>query len=225
MTEPNREQAYVEITHYPVGIDGKWSQGELLAAAEKSVCRNTGWPIGVVLTKPELAPKPMSDGIRAVIETRTFIEKFDFWSLDRRGYFYFLRRLEEDSDERRPAGKVLYFDTRIWRIAEGLLHCANLYRALELPAETEIRIQIVHRGLQGRTLLASDQMRALTMSGRISHENESRWKKAAPLGTIEPNIEALVEEIFGELFMLFEFWKPQPEIWKSVLQGFLGSRV
>jgi hypothetical protein len=204
----------------------KWeSQAELLAAAQKSVCRNTGWPIGVVLTNPELSPKPMSDGIRAVIRSTIFRNSFDFWSLDSRGYFYLLRELEEDSDTRIKAATSLYFDTRIWRIAEGLLHCANLYWALNVPAETEIRIQMVHRGLEGRRLLASDQLRALTMSGRISHENESRWTKTVPLGTIEPNFETLVGEISGELFMLFEFWQPQPEVWKGILQAFLSSRI
>ena len=225
MTEPEHERAYLEIAHYPVGINGDWPQADLLAAAQKSVCRNTGWPIGVVLTNPEFSPKPMSDGIRAVIRSTIFRNSFDFWSLDRRGYFYLLRELEEDSDTRRKAGASLYFDTRIWRIAEGLLHCANLYRALDMPAETEIRFQIVHRGLHGRMLLASDQMRASTMSGRISHENESRWERTVPLGTIEPNLEALVGEISGELFMLFEFWKPEPDVWKGVLQAFLSSRV
>src|SRR5215467_11087445 len=135
MTDP--EQSYIEVAHYPIGIDRKWSQDELLLAAQKSVCRNTGWPIGVVLTGPELSPKPVSDGIRAVIRTKTLIDRFDFWSLDRRGYFYFLRQFEEDSDNRVEPGTTLYFDTRIWRIAEALLHCANLYRALDLPAETE----------------------------------------------------------------------------------------
>ena len=225
MTEPERERAYLEIAHYPIGKHGEWSQADLLAAAQRAVCRNTGWPIGVVLTKPELAPKPMSDGIRAVIQARTFVDRFDFWSLNRRGDFYFLRQLEEDSDDRVQTGKVLYFDTRIWRIAEGLLHCANLYRSLEVSAETEISIRVVHRGLQGRVLQAVDPLRAMTMSGRICHENESRWARTVPLGTIEPTIEALVRNVSDELFMLFDFWRPQPEVWKTVLQGFLNSRV
>jgi hypothetical protein len=223
MTDP--EHSYLEIAHYPVGIDRCWSQADLLVAAQKSVCRNTGWPIGVVLTNPELSPKPMTNGIRAVIRTTTFIDRFDFWSLDRRGYFYLLRLLEEDSDGRVEPGTALYFDTRLWRIAEGLLHCANLYRALELPGETEIRIQIVHRGLQGRILVASDRLRAMTMSGRKSHEDQSSWAKTVPLATIEPNIEALVGEIASELFMLFEFWKPDPQVLKEVMQVFLDSRV
>jgi hypothetical protein len=63
------------------------------------------------------------------------------------------------------------------------------------------------------------------MSGRISHENESRWAKVVILGAIEPNLEALVGEISGELFILFEYWQSQPEIWKGVLQAFLSSRV
>jgi hypothetical protein len=223
MTAP--EQSYIEVAHFPIGIDREWSPDELLLAAQKSVCRNTGWPIGVVLTKRELSPKPVSNGIRAVIAATTLVGRFDFWSLERRGYFYLLRRLEEDSDTRVEPGAYLYFDTRIWRIAEVLLHCTYLYHALDLPPETEIRIQIAHRGLQGRKIKAADPIRSISMSGRMSHENESQWVKSVPLGTIQPNIENLVEEISSELFMLFEFWKPEPEVWKGVLQAFLGSKV
>jgi hypothetical protein len=223
MTDP--ERSYIEIAHYPVSIDGGWSQVELLEAAQKSICRNTGWPMGVVLTNPELSPKPMNDGIRAVIRRTVLGDRFDFWSLDKRGYFYLLRMLEEDSNARRQPGTAIYFDTRIWRIAEGLQHCVNLYRALGVPPEAEIRIQMVHHGLRGRILLESDQFRALTMSGRVSQENESRWTRTIPLGAIEPNLESLVGEISGELFMLFEFWEPSPDVWKGVLQGFLGSKI
>jgi hypothetical protein len=225
MTEREHQPSYLEIAHYPVGLNADWSQADLLAATQKSVSRNTGWPIGVVLTRPEFSPKPMSDGIRAVIQATTVIDRFDFWSLNRRGYFYFLRQLEEDSDDRVKPRTSLYFDTRIWRIAEGLQHCAILYRALNLPDETQIHIQLVHHGLEGRKLVASDPIRSFAMFGRISHENESRWAKLVPLGAIEPNLEALVGEISGELFMLFEYWQPQPEVWKSVLQTFLNSRV
>jgi hypothetical protein len=63
------------------------------------------------------------------------------------------------------------------------------------------------------------------MSGRISHENESQWVKTVSLGIIEPTIETIVEEVCAELFMLFEFWKPQPDVWTGVLHGFLNSRV
>jgi hypothetical protein len=221
----DQAQSYLEVVHYPISINRKWSQAELLLAAQKSVCRNTGWPIGVVLTNPDFSPKPLSEGIRAVISPTTLQDRFDFWSVDRSGRFYFLRSLEEDSDNRIEPGTELYFDTRIWRIAEGLLHCANLYRELEVPAETEIKIEMTHHGLQSRKLTASDPMRVLTMAGRISHENESQWVKTVPLGAIEPNMETLVEEIASELLMLFEFWNPGPEVLNGVFRAFLTSRV
>jgi hypothetical protein len=221
------DESYLEVGHRPVAVSRRWPQEQLLVAAQKSVCRNTGWPIGVVLTKPELAPKPVSDGIRAVIRTALFPNSFDFWSLDRNGSFYFLRAFEEDTKSHTETvpGTVLYFDIRIWRIAEALLHCANLYRALDMSNETEIGIQIAHHGLKDRKLLASDPMRAMTMAGRVCYEQESIWSKVVPVGTIEPNLETLVEEISSELFILFEFWNPDPSAWKTVLQAFLNSRT
>src|ERR1700722_12670731 len=104
----NREEnSYLEVSHYPTGLkDRRWSQAELLAAARKAVCRNTGWPIGVVLTNPDTSPKPTKNGISTTIPTN--MGRFDFWSLDERGYFYLLRRLEEDSDDRIVSGSSLY---------------------------------------------------------------------------------------------------------------------
>jgi hypothetical protein len=37
-----------EVKHYPVDTSATWNQAELATAAQRSVCRNTGWPIGVV---------------------------------------------------------------------------------------------------------------------------------------------------------------------------------
>ena len=55
---------YIEVTHYPLALQRNWSQRELSEAAQKAACHNTGWPMGVVLTRPEVAPKPLKDGIR-----------------------------------------------------------------------------------------------------------------------------------------------------------------
>jgi hypothetical protein len=102
-----------EVTHYPGGISTTWNQSQLVAAAQKAVARKTGWPIGMVMNKPEFAPKPTAFGIRAAIETG---DRFDYWSLKKDGGFYFLRILDEDTDldrRRRGEKKWIYFDTRI----------------------------------------------------------------------------------------------------------------
>jgi hypothetical protein len=150
------EGGIFEVRHSPIGVSREWPQSELVAA-EKAVLRKTGWPIGIVSHNPNISPKPTVFGVRVVIDSRNF-GLFDYWSIDKSGHYYFLRLLDEDTDEnlgRRAGNKWIYFDTRIWRVAETLLHCSNLYRELGLSAETQIEISILHSGLKARVLGAA----------------------------------------------------------------------
>jgi hypothetical protein len=213
-----------EVEHYPVGTTRTWNQAELASGAQKAVCRNTGWPIGVVMTKPEFAPIPTAWGIRARIESG---ELFDYWALEKHAAFYFLRRLDEDTDrdlDRRKEKRWVYFDTRIWRVAETLLHCSNLYRALDMPPETPIFVRITHAGLNGRTLGVADRMRMMHWE-RSTSEDEARWSQTVPLGSIEAALEDLTREATSQLFMLFDFWQAPEEAFMSVFGQFLKSRV
>lgn len=212
---------YWEASHYPINPGRTWNQAELLEAARKSKCRNTGWPIGVVLSSPEHAPKPVSDGIRASIRSEI---GYDYWSLAKQGAFYFLRNLEEDS-ARSKVKNALFFDLRIWRVAELFLHCSKLYQALDVLPTTEIEIQIVHSRLKGRVLTASDWNRAITMLDRKCEEDIHTWQYTVQLGLIEPKVESLVKDALGSLFLLFEFWEPDEIVWKQLIGEFLKSKV
>jgi hypothetical protein len=215
---------FFEVRHYPLGVLTRWNQAELALAAQKSVCRNTGWPIGVVMTKPEFAPAPTVTGIRAVIKSGG---TFDYWSLGRQGAFYFLRRLDEDSDQdqqRKGGRRWIYFDTRIWRVAETFLHCSNLYRSLDLPLETPIFVEITHAGLAGRTLGVADRMRMLHWE-RTIQEDVVTWSRTLPLGSIEASLSDLTREATGELFMLFEFWQVSDQAFRQIFDHFRSSSV
>jgi hypothetical protein len=214
-----------EVEHFPRGVISRtWNQGQLVAAAQRAVARKTGWPVGAVLNNPELAPKPSAFGVRAIINAWGL---FDYWSLDRRGAFYFLRLMDEDSDrdlQRKTGGPWIFFDTRIWRIAEALLHCSNLYRELELHPEAVIAIRITHSGLKNRCLGVAAPLRSMAWK-RKSEENEVTWSKSVPLGSIEATLKDLTREAANELFMLFEFWQPGEQIFGEVFDEFSKSIV
>jgi hypothetical protein len=82
------------------------SQSDLLTAVRKSEIHTFGWPIAVLLeNRDDFRPKPLNDGIRAVVAlgeqaSRTGDESFDYWSLRNNGDFYLLQSLFED--KRRP---------------------------------------------------------------------------------------------------------------------------
>ena len=62
----------------------RWRSRDLHTIAEKAECHNTGWPIGVTLTRQDHAPYSVEDGIEAVIPSR-FDKTFDYWSLKNNG--------------------------------------------------------------------------------------------------------------------------------------------
>lgn len=215
---------FFELTHYPEGVSTTWDQSQLVAASQKAVTRKTGWPIGMVMNKPEFAPKPTAFGIRAVIEAG---DRFDYWSLDKNGGFYFLRILDEDTDldrQRRGEKQWIYFDTRIWRVAEALLHCSSPYRELGLHAETLIVIRICHSGLENRLLGVGNPMRMMRWH-RKSQEDAIVWSKTVPLGSIEATLADLTREATRELFMLFEYWEPTDQVFGEVFNEFSKSYI
>jgi hypothetical protein len=63
-----------------------------------------------------------------------------------------LALFEDDRDK-----AVIFFETRIVRTAEALLHCANLYRALGTEPNALINLTVRYGGLRGRVLKAASQ--------------------------------------------------------------------
>ena len=80
------------VIQVPYGLD-PIDSATLLEIARKAECHNTGWPIGVVMTKPEYKPIPLSNGIRAIIKgVRSIVsrvEEFDYWAMNNRGHFFY----------------------------------------------------------------------------------------------------------------------------------------
>ena len=98
------------VIRVPYGID-QIDNTTLLEIARKSECHNTGWPIGVIMTKPEYKPVPLNEGIRAVIKhilvtiDNIDIAEFDYWALNNRGHFFFIRGHEDGHLQLRPEGE------------------------------------------------------------------------------------------------------------------------
>src|SRR4029450_3879179 len=154
----------------------------LLRAAESAQVHAFGWPIGVVLTRDDAAPRPRADGIAAEIIATVSHPSYDYWALRRNGDFYLLHTLFEDG--RRPDANVVYFDSRIVRITETLLYCRRLYDRLGASPASQVTIEIVHGGIAGRTLASADPMRHMSMD-RKSAEDRVETRSQTTLEGIE----------------------------------------
>lgn len=196
----------------------------LLQIAERSECHNTGWPIGVVLTKPEFGPISLADGIKAVIDRDN---NFDYWALNNRGHFFFVRSHQEDTTDKELAEgkKVLWFDVTIWRISEIMSYASNLCVELNLKQTDKINLSLSYEGLQGRILKVSSPRRWPFFRDRKCHADNYEKNLDLKVGDILPNLKDNVYQIVTELFGLFDFYKPDKGVVDSIIDEFLNSRL
>ena len=199
-------------------------QSALLEAARSAQIEAFGWPIGAVLDREEATrPRPTNDGIVAELsfQQAALGPSYDYWTWRRNGDFYILESLFED--RRSHKGTRIFFDTRIWRLAEALLYCGRVYRRLGVSDDTSVRFSARWGGLKGRYLAAADPFR-LFPSGNASAENEVLHSVTFAMPRTRADFTGLVMELLGPLFMVFDFQEFKQSVYESVLGGFL-SRV
>lgn len=215
---------YFEVTHGPLQ-DHKWGQTELLNAAEKSMVRRTGWPMGVVL-HTEKRPKPTSGGIVADIFSDFISTHVDYWKLSTRGDFYLARSFQEDTrrDTKSEPGKVLFFNTQLWRIAEAFEHAALLYRNLDLKPDEPFWIRIRYKGLKGRVLASSTPLRDLSYE-RTTAEDEVAWEGEVTQDLVVARLKGYVKAVSDSLFTMFDFFKLGSEVVSEIVDEYLASRT
>ena len=196
------------------------TQTELNEAARTSEIRTFGWPIGIYLgNRDEYRPRPIPDGIVAVID-RTERDIFDYWTWRRNGDFYILKSLFED--QREPM--KLFFDTRIVRTTELFLYCARMYTKLGVDPTHEIFIQTTYGGLKGRTIDAAGSRRPIRPYQPCA-ANEITAKTSTTLEKIEVDLASLVKELLEPVFVLFDFFSINDNIYEEIVNDFVNGRV
>jgi hypothetical protein len=195
------------------------SQLDLLNAVRKSEIHTFGWPIGVTLeNRDEYKPRPYGDGIRAEIsiskESISGRQSYDYWAAKRNGDFYLLQSLFEDM----RGEKLIFFNTRIVRVAEALMFAANLYSNLGVPPEATFSLRVSHRGLLGRTLASAGGNRSIFP--RVCHESVSESEVVVGLGKSRESLINDVRRLVEPLFMLFEFQEFGEPIYTDIVRRF-----
>jgi hypothetical protein len=211
----------MELFHICRGADIEKSPSDLVIAARQAAIHTFGWPIGLVLeNNPDGRPRPISDGIFA--EIHSIDGAYDYWALGREGQFYSLMSLFEDE----RAERKLFFDTRIVRVTEAIMHAINLYKALGAELGAMIELVVVHSGLEGRTLAAASPYRHPLFKKRGSVENSITSPTVQfSVGVDETEITRLVITICAPLFELFDFERFDESIYTGIVSHFLRGKV
>lgn len=223
------DQGYIECSQQLLDQAGReWTQLELLKAAKAGELRNTGWPMGLVLENDNDKPKPTSEGIEARIKLRGQNWQ-DYWTFRRDGNYYVIRILEEEnerlnwtSSEGHPE-RMLWFDLRIWRIAEVVLHSATIYKGLAIPSNEPYLLAVNHGGMDQREFYVSSAARHVRR-GRVSQTREVNWNKEVTQDYVTSNLHALVREVASNLFVMFDFQEIESRIIDDITNDFLGTK-
>ena len=212
---------YIEVIFLPVDVEINKRQDEIKEIARRAECHNTGWPIGVVLDRPGYAPIVTTDGIRSIIKATPH---FDYWMLRKDGCFYFLRNL--DAEIQSP-NKVLYFDIRIWRVAEVFLYCSRLYKEFGLRDTEKVKIHITHSGLKDRVLTANNPGRLWPQRNICSVDEPVKYDFVDTLDNISKseNIKLNGNEVVQDLFVRFDFAVIDKNAIDSIVDEFLKRRT
>jgi hypothetical protein len=195
------------------------SQLDLLNAVRKSEIHTFGWPIGVTLeNREEYKPRPYGDGIRAEVaiaeESLSGRQTYDYWAARRNGDFYLLQSLFEDM----RGEKLVFFNTRIVRVAEALMFASNLYTNLGTPPDANLSVRVSHKGLAGRTLTSAGGNRHVIP--RVSRESTSESEVVVTLGKMRETLVDDVRKIVEPMFMLFEFQEFAESIYTDIVRRF-----
>jgi len=221
------EEAFLGFGHWLIDADFNWDITVLKQCAEESVLRRTGWPFGVFLHVDGKKPIALGDGIEAKIISDNFGNRksFDYWFLDKKGSFYQARVFEEDTFyDRDKSENLIFFDTRIWRIAEALEHCVQLYKKLKVPKTTKVGLRIIHNDLRGRLLSASNSNRAFALRERKCGANRAVYTLEATLDEIEMKFAYYVKTITKDLLSYFDFFEISEDVIDEILDEYFSWR-
>lgn len=211
------------IKHSLSDPKSQFTHQQLLNAAQHAQIHTFGWPIGIVPKNPEHGPRPRDNGIYAEIPIKLFDRvSYDYWAIRRNGDYYLLKSLLED--ERFPSdSKFIYFNTRIERVTEAILHCARLYSSLGIDTMTTVHISIEYMGLKDR-MLSTNSSRIVPPNLWCS-EDHNETSITTQLYIIERDLVSIVKAFVQPLFVLFQFFELPDVVYEHIINDFVEGKV
>ena len=183
------------------------------ALLERATVRHTGWPIFLLLTRPELQPrevdgviecwlKPEEAGVNRPLGDAAHC---DFWRVAPTGRAFTIRGYQEDGQETFPPRTIFDPTLPIWRLGEAVLHASNLAQLLaDDPNKVTIRFRALYTGLSGRVLRSwANPLSDLMVEGGAARSDEAMLEAAIPVKEVEGNLAQCLHPLIASLFERF----------------------
>ncbi len=195
---------------------------EILRASETN---RTGWDIGWVPTRSEIAPYPYKDGIEVWLaeDGGKGPGHSDFWRAEPSGRFSLFRGYQEDGEgfPRTSPGKIVDFYLVLWRVSEFLLYIENFSRQIKTKDSKAI-LKINWNGLKNRKIGTHKNEIPLSHmdNNYICKQDEISFTyEINNCNDIKRNLLRDVHVITKPLFEAFNFFSVEERSIKSHIKG------
>jgi len=182
----------------------------------KAQLRLTGWPMFMVRTNQDLAPREVDGVLECWLEPsdagrfeRGLTDEpanCDFWRAAPEGRMFLMRGYQEDGQETFAAGKIFDTTLPIWRLGEALLHAERLAKLLKRDnaAEITVRMRAVYTGLSGRVLKAwANPLSDILIEGGAARSDEAVLEAVVPAAGISDHLTAHIFPLVSSLYERF----------------------
>lgn len=201
----------------------------------KAQRRNTGWPLFLFLTRPEVTPREVDGVIECWLKPadagvdRPFGDAAhcDFWRAAPTGRAVIMRGYQEDVQDTFAPRTI--FDTTLptWRLGEALLHAEALAGQLaEDKDKVRVRLRVLYTGLSGRVLRAwANPMADLFMEGGAARSDEAMLETVVPVKEIQSNLATYLHPLVASLFERFGVTGLSVDRVEAELEKMRGNRT
>lgn len=199
---------------------------ELLQILRNSKTGRTGWDIGWVPTRDEIAPYPFQDGIEVWLAESggKGAGHSDFWRAERIGTFSLFRGYQEDdADFAKLFPQIqLDFSLVLWRMAEFLLYIESFSRNLAV-GKVQSNLRVRWDGLEGREL-GYHKAIGRPFERYVCHQpSVESHLRIADTATIKATLVRDVRLITRPLFEAFDFFSVTEEQAKELIKGLFDA--
>jgi transcriptional regulator with XRE-family HTH domain len=180
----------------------------------KAITRHTGWPVFLMLSRHQLAPREVDGTIECWLPPadegrieRNFGNDpahCDFWRAAPSGRLFLIRGYQEDSQETFAPGSVMDTTLPVWRMGEALLHAERLASLVQKDVRSEItvRFRALYTGLSGRLLRNwANPLSDLLLEGHGARSDEALLEAVVPAQDIS---NRLAEHLLPMVASLYE---------------------
>jgi len=102
------------------------------------------------------------------------------------------------------------------------MYCGRLYGNLGVTPDRSVAIAVAYSGLRGRVVKSAKPGVWLR---RTSAEERIEMRFTTTLQKIESDLISLVEALTADMFQLFDFFKPTPTQYSTLVNNFVNGMI